>query len=391
MFAKYYKIFNEEPKPFAFVDLDAFDVNFKTLKARCGNHQIRIATKSIRSVPMLERLRDYFGISRWMCFSLEEALWLSDLGFDNIMVAYPTLQKVWVEKLCEKLAAGKTIYLTADSPYQLQKLQDYGEEFGTVISISMDLDVSTKFPGVYFGVFRSSLHSINLAEKFIKFIKNSSHLSLKGVMAYDAQIAGVGDAIKGSHINHIIRFLKKRSIPQIAEKCHQVSNLISKNNIQLDFFNAGGTGSLEYVAGNSGVTELTFGSGLYHPTLFDAYSNFSGKPAAGFVVEVCRNPQQNIYTALGCGYIASGQTGVQKQPSIVFPENAQLFKNEGCGEVQTPFCTASEMNLDETNFAVFRHAKAGELCERFNELLLLSNGEIAGKAFTYRGEGKCFL
>jgi D-serine deaminase-like pyridoxal phosphate-dependent protein len=39
----------------------------------------------------------------------------------------------------------------------------------------------------------------------------------------------------------------------------------------------------------------------------------------------------------------------------------------------------------------FQHAKAGELCERFNELYLLKGGEIVGQVPTYRGEGMCFL
>jgi hypothetical protein len=38
-----------------------------------------------------------------------------------------------------------------------------------------------------------------------------------------------------------------------------------------------------------------------------------------------------------------------------------------------------------------RHSKAGELCERFNALLLVSDGAIIGEAPTYRGEGQAFL
>jgi D-serine deaminase-like pyridoxal phosphate-dependent protein len=38
-----------------------------------------------------------------------------------------------------------------------------------------------------------------------------------------------------------------------------------------------------------------------------------------------------------------------------------------------------------------RHAKAGELCERFNSLYLVSGGEIADQVATYRGEGRCEL
>jgi len=39
----------------------------------------------------------------------------------------------------------------------------------------------------------------------------------------------------------------------------------------------------------------------------------------------------------------------------------------------------------------FRHAKAGELCERFASLHLLEGERILEQAPTYRGEGQSFL
>ena len=38
-----------------------------------------------------------------------------------------------------------------------------------------------------------------------------------------------------------------------------------------------------------------------------------------------------------------------------------------------------------------RHAKAGELCERFETLYLVADDEIVNEVSTYRGEGRCFL
>ena len=38
-----------------------------------------------------------------------------------------------------------------------------------------------------------------------------------------------------------------------------------------------------------------------------------------------------------------------------------------------------------------RHAKAGELCERFDTLHLVQGDEIVDAVPTYRGEGQAFL
>jgi D-serine deaminase-like pyridoxal phosphate-dependent protein len=39
----------------------------------------------------------------------------------------------------------------------------------------------------------------------------------------------------------------------------------------------------------------------------------------------------------------------------------------------------------------FRHAKAGELCERFDRLYLVDGDQIVDEVPTYRGEGQTFL
>jgi hypothetical protein len=40
---------------------------------------------------------------------------------------------------------------------------------------------------------------------------------------------------------------------------------------------------------------------------------------------------------------------------------------------------------------LFRHAKAGGLCERVDTLHLVEQGDVIGAAPTYRGEGRTFL
>jgi D-serine deaminase-like pyridoxal phosphate-dependent protein len=59
--------------------------------------------------------------------------------------------------------------------------------------------------------------------------------------------------------------------------------------------------------------------------------------------------------------------------------------------VQTPVEYHSDVILNVGDPVIFRHSKAGELCERFNSLLLIRNGKIVNEVPTYRGEGKCFL
>jgi D-serine deaminase-like pyridoxal phosphate-dependent protein len=155
--------------------------------------------------------------------------------------------------------------------------------------------------------------------------------------------------------------------------------------------NAGGTGSLETSAAESWVTEVTAGSGFYSSGLFDSYTNFHHRPAAAFAVEIVRQPKEGMFTCLGGGYIASGEVGVAKQPKPYLPDGMKLVAQEGCGEVQTPFFYSGQEAIGVGDPVFFRHAKAGELCERFNSLYLVQNGKIEEEVKTYRGEGECYL
>src|SRR5690606_20376867 len=121
---------------------------------------------------------------------------------------------------------------------------------------------------------------------------------------------------------------------------------------------------------------VTVGSGFFSPTLFDHYAAFKHKPAAAFALEIVRIPKPGIYTCAGGGYVASGAAGKDKLPSPYLPEGAELLDQEGAGEVQTPISYDGAEALRVGDPIFMRHAKAGELCERFNTLVLIQDGRI---------------
>jgi len=159
----------------------------------------------------------------------------------------------------------------------------------------------------------------------------------------------------------------------------------------LEFVNGGGTGSLELTGAEPAVTEIAAGSGLYGPTLFDSYSAFKPEPAALFALPVVRKPSPGVVTVLGGGYLASGPADVARLPTPFLPPGLALDSQEGAGEVQTPLIGAPARELRVGDRVWFRHAKAGELCERFDRLHLIEGERVVEEVPTYRGEGKCFL
>lgn len=377
--------------PFAYVDLDLFDTNVEAIAKLSQGKNIRIASKSVRVPGLLSRIlahgAPYQGI---MCYSAREADYLATEGFDDLLMGYPCHHPNDVAPLLTHVRNGKKIWLMVDSVAHIEQLNQLGQQHKTVVPVCLDMDMSSDLPGLHFGVWRSSVFGVGDAVRVAEAIQQSPFVRLDGVMGYEAQIAGLGDNVPGkAAMNTLVKLLKKKSVSEISQRRAAIVGKLKAMGFDLKFVNGGGTGSMNTTCTEHDVTEVTVGSGFFSPTLFDNYSHFKFAPAAGYAIEVVRQPKSGIYTCLGGGYMASGEVGKLKQPSIHLPEGAKLIDQEGTGEVQTPVQYSGQLNLGDPVF--LRHAKAGELMEHFNETLLLQNGKVIGSMNTYRGMGKKML
>jgi D-serine deaminase-like pyridoxal phosphate-dependent protein len=379
--------------PAAFVDLDRFEANVARLSKRAGGLPIRLATKSIRSVHVIRTILDSCpAVQGLLCYSAAEAAWLAAEGFDDLVVAYPTSEIEHLVEVARQVRIGHRITLMVDCIEHIDRIDRVGKAENVVLPVAIDLDVSSRYPGLYFGMYRSPVTTADRAVALASQIRQRRGLRLDGLMAYEGQIAGVPDRVPRAFVmNALIRLLKRSSSAQVNDRRRRVVSALEAAGHVLRFVNGGGTGSLETTIRDTSVTEVAAGSGLYAPTLFDFYRNFSLAPAAGFALPVVRIPRAGIATCLGGGYIASGASGISRLPTPWLPAGCSLVTQEGAGEVQTPVRHSTSVELPIGAPIFFRHAKAGELCERFNTLLLIRDGRVVDEAQTYRGNGKSFF
>ena len=222
-------------------------------------------------------------------------------------------------------------------------------------------------------------------------IEKRPQIELDALMAYEGQISGVGDLPPGQRLRGAaIRFMQKRSAAEIAERRGAIVAALSEF-VELEIVNGGGTGSLELTAAEEAVTEVTAGSGFYAPVLFDHYSRFSLTPAAAFALPVTRKPSEWVATALGGGYLASGPGNAGRLPVPLAARGAALRRGGGRRRGTDAAARRPGGSLDVGDRVYLRHAKAGELCERFDTLFLVEGDEIVDEVPTYRGDGKAFL
>ncbi|MEA2135476.1 MAG: hypothetical protein QOC68_3385, partial [Solirubrobacteraceae bacterium] len=357
--------------PFAVVDLDAFDRNAADLLRRAGGTPIRLASKSVRCRALIERALGA-GLQGILAFTLPEALWLAGHGHEDLVVAYPTVDRGALRGLAAGPCRQVTIMVDCREHLDLA-VEAVREAGGGPIRVCLDVDASW-WPlrgRLKIGVRRSPVHTPEQAAALAREVLARPELHLDGLMSYEAHIAGVGDRPPGKPLmGAAIRAMQRASGRELAARRAAVVDAVSSV-APLRFVNGGGTGSVERTAAEPAVTEVAAGSGLYGPTLFDAYSRFSPRPAALFALPVVRRPDIGTATALGGGYPASGAAGADRLPAPYLPRGLHLDRQEGAGEVQTPLRGPGAAGLAVGDVVWMRHAKAGELCERFNELHLV--------------------
>ncbi|MGE5292376.1 MAG: amino acid deaminase/aldolase [Micromonosporaceae bacterium] len=382
--------------PFAIVDLGAFEQNAADLARRAGGKPIRVASKSVRCRALLHDILRMPGFKGILAYTLPEALWLARTQVcGDIVVAYPTANAAALAELAADPACASSVTVMVDCAEHLDMIEKAaaGTQGAGPVRVCIDIDAGFRALGglVRAGARRSPIRTPAQAAELARNITGRSTVTLAGVMAYEAQIAGVGDAPAGRPLYaQAVRIMQRRSGAELALRRAAIVAAV-RQVAPLEFVNGGGTGSVEKTAAEDAVTEIGAGSGLYHPALFDSYRGFRGRPAALFALPVVRKPGRGAVTALGGGYLASGPSDSARLPRPFLPPGLRLDRNEGAGEVQTPLLGRSAGGLRIGDRVWLRHAKAGELCERFGELHLIEGERIVSTVPTYRGEGKTFL
>ncbi|MEW1645762.1 amino acid deaminase/aldolase [Streptomyces sp. NPDC091219] len=380
--------------PVAIVDLDAFDANADDLVRRAGGKPVRVASKSVRCRALLERVLARDGFAGLMSFTLAESLWLARSGFDDVLLAYPSADRAAFRELANdpKLAAAVTVMI--DDPAQLKLIDDARDGGREVVRVCLELDTALRLLGgrIRVGALRSPLRSPAQLADIARLVNRRPGFKVVGIMAYEGHIAGVGDSVAGRPFrSRAIRLMQATAKRELAERRAEVVRAVRAVVPDLEFVNGGGTGSVQHTAAEDAVTEIAAGSGLYVPRLFDNYTSFTGRPAALFAMPVVRRPGVGVVTVLGGGYPASGAPGPDRLPVPYLPEGLRYDPQEGPGEVQTPLLGSPADDLLIGDKVWFRHAKAGELCERFDTLHLIEGDTVTSTVPTYRGEGHTFL
>jgi D-serine deaminase-like pyridoxal phosphate-dependent protein len=379
------------PTPTMVVDLDAFDANADDLVRRAGGKPIRVASKSLRVPALMERALARDGFHGVLAYTLREALWLHEHDVsDDIVVAYPTVDRGALADLVGSPSAAAHITLMVDDRAHLDLVDSVRASLAVPVRIAIDVDAGLWVKGRHVGPKRSPLHDVAPVVELARTIEARGGFRLVGAMTYEGQVAGLPDQVPAHRARSlVVRRMKAMSLGQLEDRRRQIDDAL-RQVASLEFWNAGGSGSIEQSAHDHAVTEVAAGSGLLVPTLFDHYASFEPHPAAYFGVPVVRRPSPQVATVHGGGLIASGAAGRDRLPTPWAPAGLRLTAFEGAGEVQTPVTGPAAALLRIGDLVWFRHAKSGEPFEHTPTVHLLRGESFVDSVPTYRGLGLAF-
>lgn len=378
-------------RPIVVVDLDAFDANIQALRKRAHGMPIRVASKSIRVRELIARAVAACdgGI---LAYSVREALHLIDHGFRDIVVAYPCVDHHVLAELASNEVARENVTVMVDSVAHGNLIVDAVRGIlstGESIRVALELDVSFRpMAKIHVGALRSPIFSAEQARDLAIRLNRMPHLRLVGVMGYEGQIAGTGNA--GMHPMRVAtRVIQSLSARELNARRASVVDAI-QDVCPLEFVNGGGTGSIESSCLDPTLTDVAAGSGFMGPALFDQFHHFSPEAALFLGFSVVRRPRPAVATLFGGGWIASGPFGADRSPMPVHPAGLKLASLEGAGEVQTPVVgrAAEDLRLGDTVW--MRHAKAGEPAEHVDSYVLVRGSAVEDVVPTYRGDNRTF-
>jgi D-serine deaminase-like pyridoxal phosphate-dependent protein len=284
--------------------------------------------------------------------------------------------------------------VVVDDAAQVEAIAAAARAQAVRVPLVVEQDVSWRPLGgaLHVGVRRSPLHGEAEVVALARRIAATDGVDFAGLMAYEAQIAGLTDASPHHAWENGVRRALKRVSRGAVERARAASvRALARAGLAPALVNGGGTGSVGWAAAEPALTELTVGSGFLGAHLFDGYADLALAPAAYFALQVVRRPAPGLVTCHGGGYVASGDGGRDRLPAPSLPEGARLLRMEGAGEVQTPVALPPGVDVAPGDPIFFRHAKAGELAEHFDRYLLVRGDAVVESAPTYRGLGRCFL
>ncbi len=381
----------------AILDMDRLDANIAAIRHNLGSRfQLRLVTKSLPSVDLLNYLMQQANTNRLMVFSepfIAELLDKCPADSLDILLGKP-LPVDAVARLSGK-EHWNTIHWLVDTDQRLKEYVDLARQKNTTLLIALEINV---------GLQRGGYDTPEKMAKAIQFIKaNHAYVRCVGLMGYDGHVPFVP-----FYINKEKQILK--AFADVQNRYNGFVNSLkpyyTQDEIRMMTLNSGGSRTYFYYKNfkdSMYVNDIAMGSGFLAPAQFPELYAYGHQPALYLASPVLKkietallphaekisplvnwwNPNLKVsYFMIGGGWpgdIVSPE-GIIK--NTFWDENDKGYSNLLPNQ---SILSSSDENRIQVDDFIFTQPWEGDGMLCFSKILLYQKRKIVGEWTTYTG------
>jgi D-serine deaminase-like pyridoxal phosphate-dependent protein len=235
--------------PSMIVDLDLMESNIKKLMASFlpTGIDVRPHLKTTKSATLAHKLVAA-GAKGGCVAKISEAEAIADAGFDDLLITCEIIGQVKVRRLVELFRKHNKIRIVIDSEVGATAINDELAASGIEepISVLIDLDV---------GLHRTGIAAGEPAMALARHISGLKHLKMIGVQGYEGHLQHLHD-----------REERKQKCLAAMKTLTDTADALRAAGFNIEVVTTGGTGTAEFCASVTGVTEVQPGSFIFMDT-----------------------------------------------------------------------------------------------------------------------------
>ncbi|MCP4643454.1 MAG: hypothetical protein GY851_23605 [bacterium] len=372
--------------PCALVDLDVLDDHADSVAAMADGKSIRVDSRFLRCAPLLERLmsrRPEFG--GVVVSSAAEAVFLSLRGFDDLLIARPVWGEADTSGIMDVLHLGKKVVCAVDCLAHSEHLNTVGQDFNTVVSVAMEVDVCPRYAAFLTSGLRSGVSMPRQAAELAATIAEAPFLRLAGIVGH-VPVTAAGDSwLKRVPLRGLIcAALMRRARATATARRKSFVEAVAAGTRELDFVTGCAPCSGTLAEADDTVTEWAAGSELVDPAISAPCEGPGMSPAAGLAVEVVRTRSGGRVECRGtCGFPQT-RNGIRPLPA-----GSRVASAGPNGPLVVRHAPGANTVLEHGSPVILLTNDTPSLFESTNTILLVSDGRVVDEVPTYRGEGQC--
>lgn len=380
-YAYYCEVLRDRHLPAAYIDMNLFERNIRTVLHHSGGKDLRVDARVLRCPALIERvMRSNARFHSAACATIAEAIPLAQQqDISDVLVMFPTVDPAALARVCRATADGYTILLTTDSPRHLEPLAHAAQKADVTVGVCLEMDTSVNLPSLKGPGRRTPLRNIDALLNLVTEIEDTARLEFRGLLIFDTRRSNLAErsrAALGQGRGRTDTAMGRRR--RILKRREDVVEALQALGYSSAFVNCSGDAGLDVNAHDGSITEITVGPAL----LGLDPSVRHGIPAAGYCAEIMRQPGETLYACRGDNLFGPHITDPNFLPQPYLPPGATLDPLAGAGDGQLPIRYVGPLSIGD---AVFLHPdNVADLCERFDRLLLVQDGRIIDEVETFR-------